>query len=144
MRKAGIMDPRKIPAMDVRPTEMQYRIIRTLGGMIGPSSEALAMTPDANAGLYPSSFIMGMRKDPKEAVAATARPTMAPINRHVPTVTRARAPLTCPTKAFTKSVRSLRILPLTISCPVRMKKGTARRANPFIPWNMRCETSVNG
>ncbi len=116
----------------------------TLGGMMGPSSEALAMTPEANAGLYPSFFIMGMRKEPREAGSATARPTMAPMNRHVPTDTRASAPRTCPTTAFTQSVRSLRMLPLAMSCPVRMKKGTASSANPFMPWNIRWGIRVRG
>jgi hypothetical protein len=37
------------------------------------------MTPEAKAGLYPSFFIIGIRKEPSEAVSATARPTIAPI-----------------------------------------------------------------
>src|SRR5512146_1570673 len=64
---AGTMEARKIPAMEVRPTAMQYRIMRTLGGMMGPSSDAVAITPDAKLGVYPSFFIIGIRKEPSEA-----------------------------------------------------------------------------
>ena len=79
-------------------------------------------------------FIIGIRKEPSEAVSATARPTMAPMKRQVPTVTRARAPRTCPTKGVDEiGQRFFRRLPLTINCPVRMKNGTASRAKPFIP-----------
>ena len=50
MRIAGVTAAMNRPAIEVLPTAVQYRIIRTLGGMIGPSSEAEDMTAAEYAG----------------------------------------------------------------------------------------------
>ena len=48
--------------------------------MIGPSMEPAAITAPPKAGSYPSSFIIGIKKDPKDTISATASPTIAPVS----------------------------------------------------------------
>ena len=50
IRIAGVTAAINRPAIEVLPTAVQYRIIKTLGGMIGPSSEAEDMTAAEYAG----------------------------------------------------------------------------------------------
>ena len=102
------------------------------------------MTAELKAGEYFSFFIIGIRNDPSDATSASARPTMEPMKRHVPIVTRARAPRTCPMKALTKSMRAERRCPFRRNWPVRTKKGTESREKPFIPSNIRCTTRSCG
>ena len=119
--------------MEVFPTAVQYRIIKTLGGMIGPSKEAEDMTAAENGAEYPSFFIIGIKNAPKDAADATASPTIDPISRDAPIVTIAIAPLNRPNHAFTNLISRSSNPPLSMSCPVNTKNGTAKNEKLFIP-----------
>ena len=76
---------------------------------------------------------MGMRNTPRDAAEATASPTMEPMSREAPMATMAIAPLKLPNQALTNLTRDSSSPPLSMSCPVRTKKGTARKLKLFMP-----------
>ena len=74
-----------------------------------------------------------MRKTPRDAAEATARPTIEPISRDAPIVTIAIAPLKLPNHTLTNLTSDSSRPPRSISWPVSTKNGTARNEKLFMP-----------
>ncbi|GED47139.1 hypothetical protein HME01_29910 [Vreelandella aquamarina] len=111
-----------------------------LGGTIGPSVPAVAITPMAKRLSYPAATNAGNMILPMATTVAGLDPEIDPKKRQDRTVAAANPPGTQPTKAFARSIRRSDRPPIRINSAAKMKKGIAISEKLFIPENMRIGT----
>jgi hypothetical protein len=119
--------PTEIPVID--PT----MIIRILGGMIGPRTEAEAITPALKSISYPFFFISGIIVVPSVEAADVADPVMLAKIMLATMTIWAIPPRNLPTNRSAKSTKTRVIPAIFISSPARMKKGMAIKENMSNP-----------
>ena len=131
MSAAAINIPGPTPAMNSSPTDVSVetanRIIGTDGGMITPSSAAVACNDAANGRGYPWRSMAGIRIAPTANVVATLEPATAAKIMQVSTQLMAKPPCTPPTRLLANSTILSDIPPASMRLPARMKNGTATK-----------------
>ena len=93
--------------------------------MIGPNRDAATVTPVENFPSYPLLLIAFTPSIPSPAALATAVPEIAAKTTDVTTLTCARLPFICPTRASHQSKILSVIPPLFMMFPRKMKNGIA-------------------
>src|SRR5690606_36547851 len=131
MSAAAINIPGPTPAMNSSPTDVSVetanRIIGTDGGLITPSSAALACNDAANGRGYPWRSTAGIRIAPTANVVATLEPATAAKIMQVLTLLMAKPRCTPPTRLLANSTILSDIPPASMRLPARMKNGTATK-----------------
>ena len=99
-----------------RPVIVAAMIIGTLGGMIGPRQEELAVIATLNGTSYPWFTIIGISTPPSATVSDSAVPDMPANTIDASTFAYARPPVMCPTSLSAKSSSLSDIPPWFLFC----------------------------
>ena len=141
MRKPG-----RMPAANNWPMEAPVRkpkmIMGIEGGMTTPMEPPEAWTAAAKSESYPDFFMAGIRMEPTAAASAAAEPEIPAKNMALTTVTAARPPGSQPTRALARSMMRWLMPPASMSTPVYMNRGTARRWKESHPAYILCTTII--
>ena len=101
----------------------------TLGGMIGPSVAADAVSAAAARGLKPARMSEGIMIEPMPAASAVAEPDMPAMMTLATTTAWPSPPRTWPTSA-TENATSRAVIPHALRrFPARRNSGTAKSVN---------------
>src|SRR5699024_462007 len=117
-----------------------YRINKTLGGIIGPTTDAEAVSTTLKSVLYPFCSIAGIIVEPIAAVSAAPEPDIPAIIILAKIFTCANPPLKCPTTDSAKFNKRIVIPALFIISPANIKNGMAINVKELIPENI-CDGS---
>ena len=130
-------NPGNMPPANMAATEMPavdaHTTMGMLGGMVGPITEADAVSAQAYDLSYPDSSMDGMRMVPSPATAATAAPDIVAKITLATILTWPRPPFMRPTRALERFTILLVIPAAFINSPARMKNGIAISTNEFMP-----------